>query len=939
VGVVKLMESLFRYLSQRRQVLSQPVPQAVAFVFTLSLHAQVAWCQPTPAADPKPKTTLETTDSDAGRDRETELRTRARNSAQRSRTKESAEELPLEYLRQRNAKKKPSPETLDAKSPRADRGPQLDYETENDREGFDSRDHSISPQEYEDFLRWKQSLEYRQPGDKGYQYPLDRRIPENIKLQHEPIFDKDRDNYVYPNRPYSSTTSTNNKWIDRRHHEPLDRAKDLRDTRRNADLKRFGESFFKEARYQLVDANETNLPHDYLLGEGDQINVLTYNTKGGESSMPLTIDHQGEVYLPGAGRVELQGLPITAAQSKLSSALSAKFRNLRVRISMNKVRKIRVFLIGEVQKPGAYLVNPGSNVLDALLAGGGPTTAGSYRKIQLQRGGSSIASVDLYGFLATGNAPSPRLVYGDKIFVPPAGPQVAMDGEVLRPAFYELKGESTLASLLKLAGGVKPEAYAGLIHIERIASGTYRTMDDVRLKDAAAVRIQGGDSVFVNPVLEDLSLSVFIEGAVRRPGWYALGPNMTVSSLIRKAQGLQDDAYPGQAEVFRQPAPGQPTELLGVDLQKALGGDRKQDIPLKGYDRVIVYDRKVATFNKERVRIDGEVTRPGEYPRYEAMTVRDLLIQAGGVTPEASPKAEIARPSGDGRLALMPIEVAQVLDSPDAKSNYKLQNGDLLVIRRELRANRWPASITLGGEVMNPGIYPVDLINDTLESVIQRAGGLTDRAYTRGTVFVRSKAELIDANNEAVTTEVFTTAQQVASQIAAAEAARQGQTSSAGSQINLSSLTNSTRTIQPRDIRKILSNQRIPLRLEKLLKEHVGDPGVKDGDLVFIPTMPTTLVVSGAVLSPTSLVYDPAWSLSDYIERAGGLAKDADPEEILIMRASGEVVKAEKVARLIPGDVVLVPPKAIIAEPGAFERLVSILQVVSNAFVFSRILR
>lgn len=795
------------------------------------------------------------------------------------------------------------------------------------RRDLDDRDYY----DVRDTRRWKEG---------EYRYPEDPRYPEHRRIPHEPILDKDRDNFVYPNRPREDveTKTPDRDWVDRRHNQLLDRAKQTRETRRGDELPRFGERYFHNAKFQLIESNEAKVPQDYSLTEGDQLDITTYNVKGGESSQPMTIDNKGEVFLPGAGPVNIRGMNLSSAQAKMSSAVTRKFPNMRVKASVIQIRKLRVFLVGEVRKPGGYLVNPGSTSLDALLAGGGPTKTGSYRRVQLQRDGQKIADIDLYSLLMTGKAASPRLRDGDRIFVPAMGPEVVVDGEVIRPARYELLHEKSLQQVLNFAGGLKPEAYAGVIHIERVSSGVYRTLADVRLKEAPGTKIQGGDSIYVSPVLEDLSLSVFIEGAVRRPGWYALTPGMTVSALIKMAQGLEDDAFPGHAELYRQPGPAQATELIGLELEKALKGDRKFDLPLKGKDRIIVHDRKMASFNKERVRIDGEITRPGEYPRFEAMTVRDLLVQAGGLTPEAGASAEIARPSGDGRLAFLPVDVEKVLDTADTTSNYKLQNGDLLVIRRELRARRWPASVTLGGEVRNPGVYAVDPTTDTLASVIARAGGLTEKAYPAGAVFVRNRAEIMRPDHETLTGDVFKTLQQVANQFAQAESARLSGANRSGGQIDLSNLTNQ-KTIQARDIDHILSNERIPLNLNRLLKDGVGDPGLREGDVVYIPAPPTTVVVAGAVIMPTSFAFDQTWGVQEYIDRAGGYAKDAETGEVLVMRAGGEVRRADRIEKIMPGDTILVPPRAIVAEPGLFERFVSVLQVVGNAFVLGRILR
>jgi protein involved in polysaccharide export with SLBB domain len=720
--------------------------------------------------------------------------------------------------------------------------------------------------------------------------------------------------------------------------EALERAQEVRSTRSLSRLDRFGEVFFVRSREDFTSYTDAVIPDDYRLAPGDELLVTTYNVNGGESITQLTMDQNGEVVLPGAGPVSLNGLTQKQAQVALEQQLRARLPNLRVKLGMTHVRKIRIFLIGDMKKPGAFLVNPGSTVMDAMLLGAGPNDAGSYRRVQLQRGGVVVATFDLYDFLLNGKVNSPRVMEGDRIFVPVAGPQVAISGPVYRPAIFELKNEKTLAQLLKLAGGVRPDAYAKVIQLERVVDNNQRSIFDIPLDQAPRFRIRAGDFFLVQEVLDDLSNGVYLDGAVRRPGWYSLGGRLKVSDLLRKAQGMKEGAFPGHAEIYRIDSPDKPIRVIGFELDLALRGDPRFDLALQPKDRVVVYDTNTATYNRERVRIQGEVSRPGEYTRFAEMRVRDLLYQAGGLTPEASGQAEIARRTPVG-IQIIPIDLDRVLLSPDVPDNVALGDLDVLLVRKSLRSRLWPGSITLGGEVVRPGVYAVDPQKDTLRSVIERAGGLTDQAYAPGAVFVRNKTELVLPEREKLTELIFVNTEYIARQISAveAEAANATAASLRMSAAN-AALTEKGLDFIPRIINRIIASNRIPLDLEAIMASGASDPGVRDGDILLVPSAPTTVLVAGAVNMPAAFVFKPGLRPRDYIATAGGRSKDAEEDETFIMRVNGDMLNAEHVDQLLPGDVILVPPAAIVAEPGAWERFLQVFQVAVGGIALYRLI-
>lgn len=716
------------------------------------------------------------------------------------------------------------------------------------------------------------------------------------------------------------------------------RAKNRVDTLKS--LERFGASFFARSLEELPDTDELSVPDDYQLVPGDKLNFAAYSDYGGEDTSVLEVDNDGQMLVPGIGAVKAGGLTKRQIDAALAASVASRFPGMNVRTTFVKVRKVRVFVLGESVRPGGYLMNPNATVLDALLHAGGPSEAGSYRDIRLERNGHTIRTFDLYDLLLRGKTNTPRLLHGDRIFVPIKGQEVSVAGEVQRPARYELRQEKTLADVLQLAGGLKPEAYGTTIQLERIDSFQKRKLLDLPLKDASTTLVKAGDLIYVNPVLNDLANGVYIEGAVKRPGWYQLTRGMRVSDLVRQAEGLEDGAFAGQAELFRTDSRSEPLRLIGFDLNKALMGDQSENHTLQSEDRVVVYSRQEALVDSERVRVQGEVKSPGEYSRFENMRVRDLLTMAGGLTPEASMKAELARPGANGRLTLIPIDLDQVIHDTKASSNLAVHDLDVLIIRKELRSKRWPASITLIGEFNNPGQYAIDPDRETLADVIKRAGGPTDLAYPRAAVFTRQLPELLASEQNALAQDVFADLQEVARQIAVVENMRQSRSQSLGaaSQLNFSQLAK-TAVAPPRKLNSILSTGRVPINLEQIISRGVGDPRVKDGDILFLPQKPEMVIVSGAVVLPSPIVWRPNDHVDSYIAQAGGFAEDAAEDKTLVLRVDGSLVKAKSAGALEPGDLILVPPKALVSRPGAFEQFLGVLQVIANGAFVWRIFR
>ena len=479
-------------------------------------------------------------------------------------------------------------------------------------------------------------------------------------------------------------------------------------------LRRFGSEMFL-----MGGANTNQLPMDlpvgpdYVLGPGDS---LVLNLWGGQSSrLDRPVDRQGQIALPEAGTLTVAGLTIAGAQEAIQNALSTQFRNEHVEISLGRVRTVRVYVVGDVQRPGAYDVSSLSTPLNALYAAGGPTNTGSLRTLRHFRGTTLVREIDLYDLLLKGvRADMDRLQPGDTLLVPPAGPQVSVYGTVRRPAIYELKGEQGLNSVLDLAGGVLVSASLKQIRVERIEAHESRTMISVQLAegakdiatDMAAFKIQDGDSVRVSQILPFSQQIVYLDGHVFRPGKYPYKDGMTINDLLHSYQDVMPEPA-DHAELVRLQPPDYRPETISFSLPDVLIGN--DPIELQPFDLVRVFSRY--EIDAPKISIEGEVLRPGDYPLSHGMTVAALVQMAGGF--KRSAYREQADLSSyvvqNGQKVLLnhtTVDIQKALDG-DKSADVELKPGDVVSIKQLTGWEDIGASVTVTGEVGHTGTYGI----------------------------------------------------------------------------------------------------------------------------------------------------------------------------------------------------------------------------------------
>jgi polysaccharide export outer membrane protein len=490
----------------------------------------------------------------------------------------------------------------------------------------------------------------------------------------------------------------------------------------------FGHELFSKPPSTFAPITQLPVSDEYVIGPGDEIKVLMWGRIDAEYS--LVVDNEGVVQFPKVGPLTVAGLTYKELKALIRRKAEA-ITGVNVSISMGKLRTIQVFVLGEVNSPGVFTVSSLATMSNALIASGGPTPLGSLRQVQLKRNGKTVTTIDFYDFLLRGDTShDARLMPGDVIFVPQAGPLVAMAGNVKRSATYELKEKRDLMTALDLAGGLAPLAYNQRVQIQRAFENVMRVILDIpyeELRKEAQVPLQDGDLVRIFPILDETMNAVYLYGNVWRPGPYAYRPGMRVLDLVPNVESLKKETYMGYALIKRYRPEEMRTELIPFDLGKLLFGvDARENIPLRPLDEVHVFPKSLFA-DMPKAAVKGEVRKPGTYA-IDKMTIKDLIFQAGGLTRDAYlPLGHLYRTDPETfKVSLLPFSVELALKEIPA-DNLSLQDRDEVVIHNV--RDFFPAqTVAIDGLVNQPGTYPF-AGNMTIRDLILVAGNVKESAY------------------------------------------------------------------------------------------------------------------------------------------------------------------------------------------------------------------
>ncbi len=702
----------------------------------------------------------------------------------------------------------------------------------------------------------------------------------------------------------------------------------------STDLVQFGYDLFRTTISTFAPVTDVPVGPDYVVGPGDRFTIFIWGRY--EFSHQVEVDRNGEISLPKVGVLKVWGLTFAQLNDYMLAEFSKYYKDFRLNLTMDRLRTIRVYVVGEAVNPGSYSLSSLSTVYNALFAAGGPTKRGSLRKIQLIRNGQTVQTIDLYDFLLKGDkSQDGRLQSGDTIFIPIIGPVAGIAGNVKRSAIYELKGPMNLGELLNLAGGVTTIGYLQRVQIERVVAHQKRIVEDFNLSSFArgeadtpelAVKLQDSDMVKIFPILPTTQKIIYLEGHAKRPGGYEMKEGMRIADIIPSIADLLPEPYLKYAHVIRLIPPDFRPYTIALNLEKLfLEKDQEQNITLQEHDRLVVFGRNEMR-EIPHVSVSGEVNKPGKYPLIENMRVKDLIYQAGNLKRSAYfPEAEVTRlikAEKEVVPKVLNINLQEAMKE-NPTHNILLEEDDYLFVRQ---IPKWyvDKKITVAGEVRFPGAYSFHK-GEHLSSVLERAGGFTPESYLPAAFFTRESVRKVQEKRirefiEEQEGEIIKEGARLIEGALSKEDAEQRQKALAQRREVITRLK--AATITGRVVIKLIP-------LEKF-KGSEYDLDLEDGDTIHIPVVPSTVMVMGRVYNPNAILYLKERPLDYYLNKVGGPAENADEKRIYLVRADGSVLSRTQesffgfrwdpdsnrwvsggfmATRVDPGDTVLVPEK------------------------------
>lgn len=729
-------------------------------------------------------------------------------------------------------------------------------------------------------------------------------------------------------------------------------------------LKRFGLSLFASSPSTFAPTNDSPVPSDYPVGPGDEIVVQLFGKVN--TTHRLLVNREGVINFPTLGPISVAGLAFSEVRASITQRVQEQMIGVRSDITLGQLRSMQIFVMGESHKPGAYTVSALTTLSQAIYHSGGFSSSGALRNVQLKRDGQVVQVLDMYDLLLKGDTSGDvRLLPGDVVWIAPVADVATIEGQVQRPAIYEIKPGETYQDLVAMAGGFRVDAFIERSQVKRLLSGESIALLDLNLADEQVSKrpLQHGDIVTVNTRSNPLTNVVQIVGDVTHPGVIEWRENMTISDIFQ----AQDSAFQPTADldyalVVREINHQRDIKVLQFSLAEALlNPDGDNNLRLNNGDQLIIFSRNGVerdngtseetiqslaqaqqqgkqdkqaintqliigsnqASNSRRALLApvllrlqqqarygqpapiaemvGEIRYPGRYPITQQQDLASLLTAAGGLTANAySARAELTRAAINQATHQASIEQIDISAVLNGQQQVQIQPRDRLSVfeRPDVRLQH---TITLQGEVRFPGNYTV-LPGDTLAQVIERAGGLTEFAHPQGAVFTREALRLQE--------------QKLLTQYAA-DMRREVAKKSFNADSRVSSvISNPDKTLAfIEEATKSRALGRMVVQLDEVI---AGQPSanfmLEDGDFLYVPKFRNTISIMGEVQVGITYLLDPSLTVEDYINRAGGIKKQADEGRIFVVRADGSVFTpntsfwfGRRNQALRPGDTIVVP--------------------------------
>lgn len=644
----------------------------------------------------------------------------------------------------------------------------------------------------------------------------------------------------------------------------------------------FGADLFTSVPASFGPLEHGPAPAEMIVGTDDVLRIRIWGQVN--FSADLRVSREGDIYLPKVGAVHVSGITFSDLPGHLRQAMDRVYRNYELSVDMGEIHSIQIYVTGLARRPGEYTVSALSSLVDTVFSCGGPSPAGSMRHVLLKRAGKVVTDFDLYALLVAGDKTGDvQLEPGDVLYIPAAGPQVALLGSVRQQAIYELRGSDSIAGLLDMAGGRTAIAEGAHVSIERIEDHARRTAYHLAADAAGlATPLADGDIVRIDPILSDYRQTVTLRGAVADPGRFRWHDGMKLSELMPERDALIKRDYWWHRTQLGLPAP----EFT------SLAANESSVSPVVALDSTSVS----AT----------SISRPVEVAQASAQTNWNYAVI------ERLDPATMT-------TSLIPFALGKLVLEHDASQDLPLMPGDVVTIYSQadiqIPIREQTKYVTLQGEFVHPGVYSVGP-DETLRSVVERAGGLTPQADLYAASFTRRSTQALEQQQLNEFADELER-QLLRGSMSLTVGAATGPGSAAGQQALALNRELIARLRAVRATGRIVLN----MRSNSTGQYELPDMRLEDGDGIQVPFTPETVQVMGAVFNPHAFLFQSNATVGRYLRLAGGPNRDADRKRIFVLRADGTVVSRNSGAavfdrgldqlRLYPGDSIVVPEKNI----------------------------
>jgi protein involved in polysaccharide export with SLBB domain len=704
----------------------------------------------------------------------------------------------------------------------------------------------------------------------------------------------------------------------------------------------YGGDLFRQVPSTFAPVDLAPVPSDFLIGPGDELRIRIWGQLSFQAN--VRVDRSGNIYLPQVGTVHVASVPFADIDGHLRTAISRVFHNFDLTVDLGQIRSIQIYLAGEARSPGVYTVSSLSTLVDALFVAGGPNLQGSLRNIELRRGSETVAHFDLYDLLVRGSkAKDAKLLSGDVIFIPPVGPQVAFIGSVRSPAIYELLPDEMLGAALSDAGGVSALASAARISIERIEDRSDRHAMEVAYdKSGLATPLVDGDIIRVFSIVPRYTTTVVLRGNLANPGRFAWHPGMRLSELIPDKNSLITRDYWWKRTQLGLPAPEfeptqgfqnlrQPSDGNAITLRRPRDDETNSQDSTQDSNQNPAQDSTQGSAPEQNSQSQNQNLTAQQRIGNSSLGAQQTAMASQGPRPAQRTTVRLLAPDIDWDYAtveridpdtlkttLIPFDLGRLVLQHDASQDLELKSGDIVSIFSEadihVPLEEQTKLVTLDGEFVHSGIYSVKR-GETLKQLVERAGGITPKAYLYGSEFTRESVRVVQQARMDEYVQSLSMRIQRSNLALAASAASTPQDLASGAAAQSSERDLLTALRQIRASGRIVLN----LKPDSSGTANLPDVTLENGDRFVIPSAPAVINVIGAVYNQNSFLYVPGRRTSAYLMQAGGPNRDSDRSHEFIIRANGDVIGRDATKtvwgnefanlRLNPGDTIVVPEK------------------------------